>query len=58
MWIYQNKDWTNFKWDYDSIASKLTEIRYKQGILLGKMQSLGFELRQEANLDILTASSS
>jgi len=54
MWIYQHIDWTNFQWDYSRLASKLSDIRYKQGVLLGKMQSLGFDVRQEATLNTLT----
>jgi len=54
MWIHEYKDWTKFYWDIDSLSSKLSEVRYKQGLLLGKMSSLGFELKQEASLSILT----
>jgi Fic family protein len=54
MWIHEYKDWTKFQWDIDILSSKLAEVRYKQGLLLGKMSSLGFELRQEASLSILT----
>ncbi|MGB0935440.1 MAG: Fic family protein [Alphaproteobacteria bacterium] len=54
MWIYENKNWPNFTWDSDLLAIKLAEVRHKQGRLIGKMESLGFELRQEASLNILT----
>jgi hypothetical protein len=32
----------------------LSSVRLKQGILLGKMQSIGFENSQKAKLNILT----
>jgi Fic family protein len=54
MWIHEYNDWTKFYWDISILSSKLAEARYKQGLLLGKMSSLGFELRQEASLSILT----
>lgn len=54
MWIYNHKTWPNFTWNAERLASKLAEIRYQQGRLLGKMESLGFELRREASLSILT----
>lgn len=54
MYIYQNKDWPNFKWDNDKIINLLSEARNLQGRLFGKMESLGFELRNEAILDTLT----
>ena len=40
MWIHEYKDWTKFQWDIDILSSKLAEVRYKQGLLLGKMSSL------------------
>jgi Fic family protein len=54
MWIYEEKDWPNFVWDDKALASLLVEARHQQGRLLGKMQALGFPLRQEASLNILT----
>jgi Fic family protein len=55
MWIYENKNWPNFKWDSESLASKLADLRYRQGRLLGRMEGLGFDLRQEASLSTLTS---
>ena len=54
MWIYEKKDWPNFIWDDKALASLLAEARHRQGRLLGKMEALGFPLRQEASLNILT----
>ena len=36
------------------LHNKLAEVRHKQGRLLGRMEELGFDLRQEASLSILT----
>lgn len=52
--IHQQDDWPNFQWDSDKIVSLLSEARNLQGRLLGKMESLGFDLRNEALLDTLT----
>lgn len=54
MWVHEHDEWPNFTWDISLVSSKLTEIRYLQGRLLGRMENLGFELRQEASLKILT----
>ena len=54
MWIYEHKDWTNFSWDARALAGKLADIRYAQGRLLGRMEGLGFVLRREASLRVLT----
>ncbi len=54
MWIYEHQDWPEFTWDDSKLAFKLADIRYRQGRLLGRMESLGFELKREASLNILT----
>lgn len=54
MWIHEKKDWPNFIWDDETLASLLAEARHRQGRLLGKMEVLGFPIRQEASLNILT----
>ncbi|MBT7901574.1 MAG: Fic family protein, partial [Candidatus Marinimicrobia bacterium] len=54
MWIHNRKNWPNFNWNTDKLASKLADIRYRQGLLLGKMKGFGFALKSEANLNTLT----
>ncbi|NQY75433.1 MAG: Fic family protein [Candidatus Margulisbacteria bacterium] len=54
MWLYEHQNWPNFTWDTEAITSKLADIRHRQGRLLGRMEGLGFELKQEASLDTLT----
>jgi Fic family protein len=54
MWIHEKKDWPNFIWDDETLASLLADARHRQGRLLGKMEVLGFPIRQEASLNILT----
>lgn len=55
MWIHEHPDWPNFSWDAEALAPKLADIRYRQGHLLGRMESLGFELTREASLRTLTS---
>jgi len=54
MYIYQTKDWPNFTWDNDKLLSLLANVRHLQGRLLGRMESLGFTLKEEAVLSTLT----
>ncbi len=54
MWIHEYQHWPNFTWDAQALASKLADIRYRQGWLLGRMESLGFKLKREASLSTLT----
>ncbi len=53
-WIYEQKGWPALSWDEKALTTKLVEIRHRQGRLLGRMEQLGFELRQEASLGTLT----
>ena len=54
VYIHQRSDWPNFTWDSEALAGALAAVRHKQGKLIGKMEALGFELRAEANLTVLT----
>lgn len=54
MWIYEYQNWPDFTWDIEALGNKLADVRYCQGRLLGKMEGLGFDLKQEASLNILT----
>lgn len=53
-WIYEQHGWPALSWDDRALTTKLVEIRHKQGRLLGRMEQIGFELRQEASLGTLT----
>jgi Fic family protein len=53
-YLYQNKDWPHFRWDPERLVAHLSAARYKQGLLLGKMRDLGYQLKREATLAALT----
>lgn len=55
MYIHELNDWPRVRWDTDRIAEPLASVRHRQGRLIGRMESLGFSLRQEAVLRTLTA---
>ena len=54
MYIHERDDWPAFRWDEGSLAARLADVRYAQGRLLGRMEGLGFGLRDEALLGVLT----
>lgn len=54
MYIHELPDWPDFKWEHEKIAEQLALLRHEQGRLIGRMESLGFKLRQEANFRSLT----
>jgi len=53
-YIYQKKNWPTFTWNIEAVLSQLSDARNLQGRLIGRMESLGFDLRNEALLDTLT----
>lgn len=53
-YIYQNTNWPSFTWDANALQTILGEVRNKQGILIGKMEAMGFALQEEALLNTLT----
>ena len=54
MYIYEQSNWPIFEWNSETLLPLLSMVRNRQGKLIGKMGMLGFELRSEANLEILT----
>lgn len=54
MYIHERKEWPAFQWEQSTLAHLLAEVRHLQGRLLGRMESLGFQLREEATLQTLT----
>ena len=54
MYIHESNTWPEFTWREKDIADTLTRVRYQQGRLVGKMEALGFDLRREATLNMLT----
>ena len=53
-YIHQLSDWPKFRWDQEALARPLAEVRHRQGRLVGRMESLGFMLQKEAELETLT----
>ncbi len=54
VYIHQHKNWPQLTWDKETLAYRAGQVRYLQGKLLGKMEGLGFKLREEAVLETLT----
>ena len=54
MYIHERKEWPEFEWNQAALADLLADVRHLQGRLLGRMEALGFPLREEATLQTLT----
>jgi Fic family protein len=54
-WIHLQADWPNFCWKETELFQPLANLRGQHGRLLGKMETLGFSLREEASLNALSS---
>lgn len=54
-YIHERQDWPAFRWDEAELAPLVADLRHAQGRLLGRMEGLGFRLRGEADLAVMTA---
>lgn len=53
-YIHELPNWPKFEWNQHGLAKQLAAVRHRQGRLIGRMQELGFPLREEAVLQTLT----
>ncbi len=53
-YIHNRKNWPKLTWSQERLAGQLAGVRHRQGRLIGRMEGLGFSLRNEAVLQTLT----
>src|SRR6202048_162953 len=53
-YIHNLRDWPGFTWDSKALAHLLSEVRLRQGLLVGKMRGYGLASRWTATLKVLT----
>jgi Fic family protein len=54
MYIWERNGWPKLSWNEKTLSTLLAQVSREQGRLLGRMEGLGFELRDQANLRTLT----
>jgi Fic family protein len=54
MYIWERQAWPELMWREALVSVPLATVRHDQGRLLGRMEGLGFRLREEAALQTLT----
>jgi Fic family protein len=54
VYIHERPEWPEFQWNAEKLSESLAQVRHQQGRLLGRMESLGFQLKAEASLQSLT----
>jgi Fic family protein len=50
-YIWERPDWPRFRWQEGELLVPLAEARRKQGLLLGGLRRIGFDLRLRAELE-------
>ncbi len=53
-YIHELAEWPKLQLNKEALADQLAAVRHRQGRLIGRMESLGFSLRDEAVLQTLT----
>src|SRR5271170_6836660 len=53
-YIHELRDWPRFTWDSKALAPLLSEVRLRQGLLVGRMRGYGLASRWTATLKVLT----
>lgn len=54
MYIHERENWTDFKWDASKLTAILENVSRKQGLLYGRLASLGFDSKLKAMAENLT----
>lgn len=54
VYIWELPDWPLLRWNEGRLSEALGAARHRQGYLLGRMDALGFRLREEASLKAMT----
>ncbi len=54
MFIHERDNWTAFRWDASVLTALLEDVNRKQGLLYGRLASLGFDSKLKAMAENLT----
>ena len=54
MYIHERENWTVFRWNATELTAFLEEVNRKQGLLYGRLASLGFDSKLKAMAENLT----
>lgn len=54
MYIYEGQNWTDFSWDEKVVTPLLSGVRFLQGSFLTRIDSLGFEVNSQLEVDAVS----
>lgn len=52
-YLYELSDWPEFRWDHHRLQPAVSEVRFQQGLLIGRLEALGFGDRRDAAFESL-----
>lgn len=55
MYIHERENWTQFRWNEETLSAILEEVNRKQGLLYGRLSLLGFDDKLKAMATNLTS---
>ncbi len=53
IYIWQQPDWAEFRWDNDTLMTLLAEVRNLEGRVMGLMEGAGFCVQNAASLNVM-----
>ena len=54
MYIHERDNWTSFRWNASELTALLEDVNRKQGLLYGRLASLGFDSKLKAMAENMT----
>ena len=54
MYLHERENWWKFTYDSHKVLTELGKVRAKQGLMLGRMSSLGFDFQEDAMITTLS----
>jgi Fic family protein len=54
MYLHERKNWWRFQYDNEKILNLLGKVRAQQGLMLGRMTSIGFDFQNDAMLTTMS----
>lgn len=55
MYLHERQNWTDFSWDGKAVVPLLSDVRFLQGSFLARVESLGFEISDELEVDAISS---
>lgn len=55
MYLWERPDWPAFRWDDRRLVAPLAAARMRQGVLIGRMSGLGFDVHRDAHAEAVIA---